>query len=220
MRRVYVVLELLVSLTVVVALLAMFTSFFCLATKDVEKDKVGDLATWIGGTATVLTLAWAVWLSTRDQRKRERAEYDLAFVRWIELRPKVKNAHAVLDSIRLELIRACHERQLGDLMAQRNKLKDLKFWRADEVAPLFSLKDHVGIRLVSVVVHVDETLEMLNIEIDVLKKGSSNGQDISERYAELVNRIHRPFFTAASELEIAWQSLVNLRARGFGTPFD
>ncbi|MBP1317109.1 hypothetical protein [Herbaspirillum sp. 1130] len=190
--------------------IAMAFAYF---SRTVDKDKIGDAATWFGGMATALALGWAIWLSTSDQRARRRAEYDAAFIRWVELRPKVEAVYIGLDPIRMRLV---EESVRGSSTLIDQILKDLelmRLWEPSDVTPLLPLDEHVAVRLVSVQVNVLESIRMLREGLEARPKNPAESQQVALRAL-------RPLTVAAAEIAPAWDVLSTLRARGFGASWD
>lgn len=132
-----------------VAVLAFLVACFGLATRGVEKDKVGDMATWMGAFASFSAAAIALWIAGSDARARRAAEVERANLSIASMRYRISDA-AILCKLLLEWINKIEGNSIS-VEAQRSafekEFSNAKLWAVDELVPLAVLPGSLAIRL-------------------------------------------------------------------------
>lgn len=111
------------------------------------KMEAADWGVWVGAVGTVATLAVTVWIATSEQRKRLRAEKDLALVTITGLIFRIEIVKGMLNTIAVMLQADIRRNFASDYVTMHALLVQCPIWRPEELVPLVGIPEHLAPRL-------------------------------------------------------------------------
>lgn len=129
--------------------------------------KAADWGVWVGAVGTVATLAMTVWLATSEQRRRTRAERDLALVTVAGLTFRISIVKNGMDGIGAVLLSDMTNNRATNYTRVSAMLAQLPTWKPEELVALVGVHDHLAARLAFAAAEIEGVRTAIDMSVDV-----------------------------------------------------
>jgi len=106
-----------------------------------------DWGTWAGAIGTVATLAVTIWLATSEQRRRHRAEKDLALITITGLTFRIEIVKGMLNTVMVMMNSDVARSIASDYAKIHFLIAQSPIWTPEELVPLVGIPEHLAPRL-------------------------------------------------------------------------